>query len=81
MLAAKKGREEQLEILEKYLAGEPVEFKSHQGKGFECTKDELGEDKADRAPTKIKFPTNTLFLDAAGCSDVDAGRLLGDALY
>lgn len=73
MLAAKRGRQEQLEILEAYLAGEPVEFKSHQGKGYETQRDPDADNKT-RAPTKIVFEKQTLFLDAAGLSDVDTGQ-------
>eukprot|EP00039_Didymoeca_costata_P031625 m.35698 g.35698 ORF g.35698 m.35698 type:complete len:476 (+) comp8931_c0_seq1:257-1684(+) len=71
MLAAKKGREAQLAVLNDYLAGKEVTFKNHQGavRPFTIQYDPAIEDKPTRAETKIKFDNASVFLDAAAQSD------------
>jgi len=78
MLAAKAGREDQLRVLEKYLAGEEVAFKSHQGKDFETTYDPTVWDKPVCDP-KITFDKQAIFLDAATqCDEATVVQLLDD---
>lgn len=71
MLAAKQGRAEQLKVLDAYMAGEKVAFKSHQGQNrdFETEYDPTSTAR-ERDPTKLQFRPETMFLDAA--ANVDA---------
>lgn len=73
MQAAKKGREEQLRVLDQYMSGELTEFVSHQGKVFQDTLDEAVWQR-DRVPVKIKFDVSSILLDAAARSDTEMGR-------
>ena len=68
MQAAKEGRAEQLQVLEKYLAGETVEFVNHQGKGFEASYDP-SQFERERAPRKLEMDVTAVILDAATNSD------------
>eukprot|EP00054_Salpingoeca_dolichothecata_P001751 m.20526 g.20526 ORF g.20526 m.20526 type:complete len:522 (+) comp12493_c0_seq1:104-1669(+) len=80
MLAAKQGRIEQLQILEKYNAGEEVTFKSHQGQGFTTQRDPTEEERA-RAEVKVQFQKETVFLDAASQCDGDTVlQMLGEGM-
>lgn len=70
MLAAKKGREAQLQVLADYMAGKEVTFKNHQGavRPFTATYDPEEESK-ERSPVKLHFDKVSIFLDAAAQSD------------
>lgn len=72
MLAAKQGRAEQLKILDAFMAGGKVAFKSHQGQNrdFETEYDSTSFTR-ERAPTKLQFRPATMFLDAAANVDAD----------
>ncbi|EGD83106.1 hypothetical protein PTSG_03747 [Salpingoeca rosetta] len=62
--AAKQGRKEQLDRLEKYLAGEPTVFVNHQGKELEFTYDPAQLTK-DRDAVKVDFEATPVFLSTA----------------
>eukprot|EP00041_Stephanoeca_diplocostata_P017893 m.369296 g.369296 ORF g.369296 m.369296 type:complete len:494 (-) comp20848_c0_seq1:430-1911(-) len=77
MLAAKAGRAEQLKVLEQYLDGETVYFRSHQGRDFEAQYDPTVFE-TDRAPVKTTFDKQAVFLDAAATSDEETLKTLLD---
>jgi hypothetical protein len=56
MEAAKRGRAEQLARWERYMAGQPVEFIDHQGKGQDepVTYDPTIFDKPRQKPIRVR---------------------------
>eukprot|EP00040_Diaphanoeca_grandis_P033774 m.207497 g.207497 ORF g.207497 m.207497 type:complete len:458 (+) comp32989_c2_seq4:483-1856(+) len=70
MLLAKQGRAVQMQVLDEYLAGKKVVFKSHQGQtyDFECEYDAEVYVR-ERQPIKLQFNKSSIFLDAAANVD------------
>ena len=62
------------QILDAFMAGGKVAFKSHQGQNrdFETEYDSTSFTR-ERAPTKLQFRPATMFLDAAANVDADEG--------
>jgi hypothetical protein len=71
MLAAKKGRQEQLKVIEAYERGETVVFKNHQGNEWKAKYDPSVFEKPHTS--KLDFTKDVVFLDAAAQSDCDTG--------
>eukprot|EP00051_Salpingoeca_urceolata_P010210 m.124563 g.124563 ORF g.124563 m.124563 type:complete len:490 (+) comp16623_c0_seq1:146-1615(+) len=80
MEAAREGRREQLEILERLLSGEEnVVFTNHQGKEFEFTHDP-DVFTNDRVPVKVDFVPKYKFLDAVQTDRELAEKLVADGV-
>ena len=71
MLAAKQGRAAQMSRYEKYVQGEAVDFKNHQGTSFVETYDPKAFEKTKN--TRLTFGDRYRFFDAVLNSDEDLG--------
>lgn len=72
----RRGREAQLKVYEKYMAGEEATFKGPTGpKSSYTTKRDESKDIRNGPKNTIKFDQTTVFLDAASAQDEETGWL------